>query len=95
MTDTLEARMRTDDAARAEQIEELVDILFDVQHRLRYTFDLTDVFNILRYTIRKCEVNGKGEDYVPILFENELRDFVMREEINRRGRMNLCARSAV
>ena len=95
MTDTLEPRMKTDDLAMSGKTEELVDILVDVQRRLRYTFDLVDVFDILRYTIRKCEVNGKGEDYVPILFENELRDFVMRKQINMRGRMNLCARSAV
>lgn len=75
-------------------IEKLVDIVFDAQTRLRYKFDLMDVFNILRYTIRKCEVNGKGDDYIPLLFRNELEDFVMREQINLIGRMNQCARSA-
>lgn len=35
MTDTLEPRMTTDDPALNERIEELVDILFDVQRRLR------------------------------------------------------------
>lgn len=67
-------------------IEKLVDIVFDAQTRLRYKFDLMDVFNILRYTIRKCEANGKGDDYIPLLFENELRDHVMREQINEMGR---------
>ena len=86
--------MRADIGPEDALIQELTDILFDVQRRLCRTFDLMDVFNILRYTIRKCELNGKGEDYIPILFENELRDFVMREEINALGRMNLCARSA-
>ena len=95
MTDTLEARMTTDDPALNERIEELVDILIAVQRKLRYTFDLMDVFNILTHTIRKCELNQKGDDYIPLLFENELEDFVMREQINLRGRMNLCARSAV
>lgn len=76
-------------------IEELTDILFDVQKRFRYTFDLMDVYDILKHTIRKCELNGKGEDYIPILFENELRDFLMRDAINLRGAMNRCAPSAV
>lgn len=75
-------------------IEELVDILFDVQRRFHYTFDLQDVYDILTYTIRKCELNGKGSDYIPILYENELRDFLMRREINLRGAMNRCALSA-
>ncbi len=75
--------------------EQLTDILFDVQSRLGCTFDLTDVLCILRHTVRKCEVNGKGDGYVPILFENELRDFVMRKQINRSGRTNLCARNVV
>lgn len=94
MTDTLVPRMTTDDPVLSGQIVEMVDILLDVQRSLRYSFDLMDVLSILRYTIRKCETNGKGRDYVPILFENELRDFVMREQNNLRGRMNLCARSA-
>ena len=76
------------------RIEDLVDILFATQRRLGYTFDVIDVFNILTHTIRKCELNGKGEGYIPILFENELEDFVMREQINLLGRMNLCAKSA-
>lgn len=75
-------------------IEKLVDIVFDAQTRLRYKFDLMDVFDILRYTIRKCEANGKGDDYIPLLFRNELEDFVMREQINLIGRMNQCAKSA-
>ena len=91
MTDTLEARMTTND----RQIEELVDILCEVQQRLRRTFDPVDVFDILTHTIRKCEFNKKDESYIPVLFKNELEDFVMREKINLLGRMNLCARSAV
>lgn len=74
--------------------EELVDILFDTQRRLHYTFDVMDVYDIMIYTIRKCELNGKDETYLPLLFENELRDHVMREQINLRGRMNQCVRSA-
>lgn len=57
MTDTLEARMTTDDPALSERIEELVDILFAVQRKLRYT---------IRDVIELCqELNGE------ILLEEE------------------------
>lgn len=89
MTGALKTPMITD-----PMIEELVDILFDVQRRFHYTFDLQDAYDILTYTIRKCELNGKGKDYIPILYENELRDFLIGREINLRGAINLCALSA-
>lgn len=74
--------------------EELADIAIAAQRRAGADLDLMDVYNVLRYTIRKAELNGKGDDYVPVLFENELRDFLMRKEINRIGGMNQCARYA-
>lgn len=42
---------------------------------------------VLDYSIRKCEVAGKGLDYLPLLFENELRDYYMRLAINLKGAM--------
>lgn len=74
--------------------EELADIAMAAQRRMGPDLSLVDVYNVLRYTIRKAELNGKGDDYVPVLFENELRDFAMRKEINRIGGLNLCAGSA-
>ena len=55
-----------------------------------HLFRLEDIHTALQYTERKAKLNGKGDDYIPVLFENELRDFVMREIINTRGRMNKC-----
>ena len=52
------------------------------------TFDPEVIYKVIRYTVRKCELNGKGEDYIPVLFENELRDYLMRREINERGELN-------
>lgn len=75
-------------------VEELADIITDVQNRTGYTFDVWDIHDLALHTVRKAELNGKDETYVPILFENELRDHVMRERINLMGRRNLCARSA-
>lgn len=71
----------------------LADIVFDVQRREGYRFELDDIAEIIRYTVRKADLNHKDVDYVPLLFENELRDHVMRERINETGRRNLCATS--
>ncbi len=71
----------------------LADIVFDVQRRERYRFELDDIAEIIRYTVRKADLNHKDADYVPLLFENELRDHVMRKRINEMGRRNLCATS--
>ena len=74
--------------------KELADVIFDVQRRTGYRFDVTEAFEIARYTIRKAELNGKDETYIPILLRNELEDFLMRKQINFVGRMNQCANCA-
>ena len=74
--------------------EELADIAMAAQRRMGPDLSMVDVYNVLKYTIRKAEVNGKDAEYVPILFENELRDFATRKAINQIGRLNLCAQSA-
>lgn len=73
---------------------EIRSIVSGVENKLGWEFDPNDVDSILSYTKRKAELNGKGPGYVPILFENELRDFVMRKVINYMGRENRCAVSA-
>lgn len=73
---------------------EIQSIVSGVEKKLGWAFDPNEVDSILAYTKRKADLNGKGPDYVPILFENELRDFVMREVINYIGRENRCALSA-
>lgn len=75
--------------------EEMADIVFDVERKLRYRFDIFDIFNIVRQTIRKTELNRKSDVYIPILLENELCDFVMRLRINQKGEMKQCAESAI
>ena len=44
--------------------------------------------NIYRYTKRKCRIIGKGRRYIPILYENELKDYLMRSAINKKGIIN-------
>lgn len=60
----------------------LFKIVEDTQESIGYQFSMEEIIEILSHTIRKCELNGKGEEYIPILFENELRDYVMVNAIN-------------
>ena len=80
--------MRAEVSGVDEKADELVDIVESVEKKTGWKFCPKEVHDILRHTIRKCELNGKGEDYIPVLFENELRDYLMRLVINARGAMN-------
>lgn len=46
---------------------------------------------VLRYAKQKCELNGKSDSYLLLLYENELTDYFMRLVINLKGEMN-CVR---
>lgn len=74
------------------KLDVLTDIVLDVRRETGYRFDVMEVFDILKHSIRKAELNDKGEDYLPILFRNELEDHVMRQRINK-GEM-VCVASA-
>ncbi len=69
-------------------------IVNDVQVKIGYIFSLQEISDVLAFTRRKCFINGKGDGYVPVLFENELRDYGMRLIINQIGEMNKCAKFA-
>lgn len=71
-----------------DQVDELVEIVERVEKKTGWTFCPKELHDILQFTIRKCELNGKGDDYIPILFENELTDYLMRLVINARGAKN-------
>ena len=45
--------------------------------------DIRVLHKLAGYTIRKWELSGCEEDYLPCLFENECRDYISRERINR------------
>lgn len=53
-----------------------------------WMFSADEAYRILKHTERKAELCGKDDDYIPLLYENELRDFVMREKVNRAGEAN-------
>ena len=72
-----------------ETIQEIVN---DVEQRLQFTFFPEEIEALYQYTLRKAQMNGKDADYVPILFENELEDAVMRYAITCRGELNVCCK---
>lgn len=53
-----------------------------------WTFSADEAYRILKHTERKAMLCGKGESYIPLLYQNELVDFVMREKVNRAGEAN-------
>lgn len=57
-------------------------IISEVEKKTGYVFSRAETFQVLLFTVRKCQINGKGDDYIPILFENELMDYIARSEIN-------------
>ncbi len=82
-------------------VAKVMRIVADVENRMEFSFSSDEVADTIRYTIRKCELNGKDEDYFYLLFENELEDLIQRYYINLRGFINQmrkeeqrCAKSA-
>lgn len=71
----------------ADRLAEIVSI---VQKRSGYRFAMSEVFDIISSTVRKAELNGEDESYIPILFENELEDHIMRASINSVWREEKC-----
>ena len=65
-----------------------------VSDELEYIFTPEEVRETYHHTIRKCELNGKDEEYFSILLDNELRDLLMRRAINRLGAANRKERYA-
>lgn len=83
------------DLGRAEAIAE------QVSQKTGFVFEDEEISQTIEYTKRKCELNGKDEDYFYLLFENELEDLIQRYYINLRGFINQmrkeeqrCAKSA-
>lgn len=74
---------------------EMMKIVREVENKTNYGFDAEEISDVLAYTKRKCEINGKGETYVPILFENELRDYVSRLIVNHLGYLNRLKKEAM
>lgn len=62
------------------------------ERTLGFAIDDETAEEVLAYAKRKCELNHKPDDYLPLLYENELTDYFMRLTINLRGEMNYVRR---
>lgn len=82
MTGASLLHMRAEVVGVNEIASAMADILFQVQREAGHTFTVDEAWEVMTHTVRKARINGKGDDYIPILFENELRDFLMRKYIN-------------
>lgn len=82
VVNVLQTKLENLDADRA------LAVVNEVSEKMNYFFDDEEVIEIVQYTIRKCEMNGKDEEYFYILLENELEDYLMRAYINYMGEMN-------
>lgn len=81
--------------------ERTEEIAAQVSERTGFVFDDEEISQTIEYTKRKCELNGKDEEYFYLLFENDLEDLIQRYYINLRGFINQmrkeeqrCAKSA-
>ena len=65
-----------------------MQVLVEVEEKTNYIFSPEEVIETVRYTIRKCELNGKDEEYFYLLLQDELEQHLMRAYINMRGEEN-------
>ena len=58
------------------------------ERTLGFVIDDETAEEVLDYAKRKCELNHKPDEYLPLLYENEMTDYFMRLAINLRGGMS-------
>ena len=71
---------------------EIMAAIESAERTLGFAIDDETAEDVLAYAKRKCELNHKPDEYLPLLYENELTDYFMRLEINLRGEMNRLQR---
>lgn len=55
--------------------EQLKNIVTKIQEETGYLFSEKEIADVVAYSERKCQLNKKGEEYVPIMFESELMNY--------------------
>lgn len=65
-----------------------MQVLAEVEEKTNYIFSPEEVIETVRYAIRKCELNGKDEEYFYLLLQDELEQYLMRAYINMQGEEN-------
>lgn len=68
--------------------QKILEARRSAERTLGFAIDDDVADEVLAYAKRKCELNHKPDDYLPLLYENELTDYFMRLYINLRGELN-------
>lgn len=68
--------------------QKILEARQSAERTLGFSIDDDVADEVLAYAKRKCELNHKPDDYLPLLYENELTDYFMRLYINLRGELN-------
>lgn len=68
--------------------EEMQKIIAKVEKELVWEFTKEEIDKTFEWTMRKAILNKVDDDYIPLMFEDELRYSVIREAINYMGRKN-------
>lgn len=68
--------------------QKILEARQSAERTLCFSIDDDVADEVLAYAKRKCELNRKPDDYLPLLYENELTDYFMRLYINLRGELN-------
>jgi len=75
--------------------DELSKIVEKTTEDTGYEFGDSELKEILGFTYRKCHLNQKDGDYVSILFEDELKDYLMRKTVEVVSNVNVYINSLV
>lgn len=68
--------------------ERTTQVLVEVEEKTNYIFSPEEVIETVQYAIRKCEMNGKDEEYFYLLLQDELEQYLTRAYINMQGEEN-------
>lgn len=68
--------------------EKLKAVVLSAEKQTGIRFSNSVIYEVLRYSLYKLEYIRKEMSYLPVLFENELRDYAAREEINKKRGTN-------
>lgn len=68
--------------AESIRIDRMGEAVREVESSIGYCFRPEDIKETIQHTLRKCELNGKDEEYFYYLLQNELKDLLTRTCIN-------------
>ena len=68
--------------------ENVVYEIWRMIRRFSIIMDFQTVAEVLGYTVQKCAAIHRDANYLPVLFENEINDHILRQQVNAKGGAN-------